>query len=89
MPLFLGAAAVLENVLAAGDVCTAGGFLSTASLEHKYSLLHKSKQRFRFFKTRVCSEEHVFLIFQHRPKVANIYIQLVGMSVTRGNNHNK
>lgn len=71
MPLILGAAALLENVLAAGDVCTAGGFLSTASLEHKNNLLHKSKQRFRFFfspppkkKTRVCSEGHVSLMFQ-------------------------
>lgn len=46
MPLFLGAAALLENVLAAGDVCTAGGGLSTASLEHKYTLVSKSKPRF-------------------------------------------
>lgn len=47
MPLFLGTAAVLGNVLAAGDVCTAGGFLSTASLEHKHNLLDKLKERFR------------------------------------------
>lgn len=46
MPLFLGTAALLENVLAAGDVCTAGGGLSTASLEHKYTLVSKSKPHF-------------------------------------------
>lgn len=59
MPLFLGAAALLEKVLAAGDVCTARGGLSTASLEHKYTLVSKSKPRFRF----PC-KGHVSLIFQ-------------------------
>lgn len=36
---FRGVAAVLEYVLAAGEVCTAGGFLSTASLGNKDAVL--------------------------------------------------
>lgn len=36
---FQGVAAVLEYVLAAGEVCTVGGFLSTASLGNKHAVL--------------------------------------------------
>lgn len=36
---FRGVAAVLEYVLAAGEVCTVGGFLSTASLGNKHAVL--------------------------------------------------
>lgn len=40
---FLGAAADLEYVFAAGDVCTVVGLLSTASLGNKYTFLYKSQ----------------------------------------------
>lgn len=42
---FQGVAAVLEYVLAAGEVCTVGGFLSTASLGNKHAVLLSKKKK--------------------------------------------
>lgn len=58
---FLGDAADLENVFAAGEVCTAGVVLSTASLGNRCKCFHINHNTHR------CIFVHTYAVFVYLP----------------------